>query len=254
MDSIALDVIRTDGGTQMRGELNRDVYLDYRDKFLAGVKFPPIDLFHDGSAYWLADGFHRFYGAREAKQKTIDAVVRNGTVRDATLFAIGANQVHGLKRTNADKRACVLAMLNDETWVTWSDGKIAEHVGVSQKFVTNVRDELRTVLSSSAAKTTDDPKLGRDGKKYRPKMKPAKPTKPAPPATKPEPPTLKVGSILVDEWTDEPLPTSREVTMADIWEPLIVLSRSRCSVLTQVIERWPRLSESKRNQILKLSL
>lgn len=172
--SLAIDLIRTDGGTQMRAELDRDVYLDYRDKFLAGVKFPPVDVYHDGSTYWLADGFHRFYGAREAKRGSIDCTVHNGTVRDAILFAVGANQLHGLKRTNADKRNCVLSLLNDETWVKWSDNKIAEMTGVHQTTVSSVRKELMDSISSPAAKAQDEPRVGRDGKKRKPKRAAAK--------------------------------------------------------------------------------
>lgn len=155
----------------MRAELDRDVYLDYRDKFLAGVKFPPIDVYHDGSTYWLADGFHRFYGAREAKRGSIEATVHQGTVRDAILCAVAANQANGLRRTNADKRNCVLALLNDEAWVQWSDQKIADHAGVSQMTVTRIRDELKQCLSSPAAKTKDEPRTGRDGKRRRPKRR-----------------------------------------------------------------------------------
>lgn len=172
---LALELIRTDGGTQMRAELNRDVYLDYRDKFLAGVKFPPIDVFHDGSTYWLADGFHRFYGAREAKRGSIEANVHNGTVRDAILHAVGANRSHGLRRTHADKRNCVTALLNDDEWVKFSDAKLAELAGVHHELVGTVRRELAETASSPAAKVKDQPRIGRDGKKRRkpkPKSKP----------------------------------------------------------------------------------
>jgi hypothetical protein len=173
MKSVWLEMssVRTDGGTQMRETLSTDVFLDYRDRMLAGDSFPPIDVFYDGTAYWLADGFHRFYGAREAKLKTIAATVHNGTVRDAILFAVGANVKHGLKRTNADKRRAVEAILNDEAWVLWSDHRIAEVAGVGNSFVSNLRAELSTVDSSPAAKTADEPKVGLDGKARKPKPK-----------------------------------------------------------------------------------
>ena len=166
--TLAIDLIRTDGGTQMRAELDRDVYLDYRDKMLAGVEFPPLDVFFDGSTYWLADGFHRFYGAREAKRGSVKATVHNGTQRDAILFAVGANTSHGLRRSNADKRNCVLALLNDEMWVKWSGEKIAEAAAVSANFVSEVKKQLSSDESSLVAKTKDEPKLGKDGKKRKP--------------------------------------------------------------------------------------
>lgn len=176
---ISINAVRTDGGTQMRAELSTEVFMDYRDKVLAGVEFPPLDVFFDGSEYWLADGFHRFYGHREAKKVSVKCVVHNGTVRDAILFAVAANTAHGLPRTRADKRNAVTALLNDDQWVKWSDGKIAEQAAVTQQFVSTIRKELTIIVSSPAAKTKDEPKVGKDGKARRPPKKPAKAKQPA---------------------------------------------------------------------------
>ena len=175
---IAIDLIRTDGGTQMRAELDKDVYLDYRDKWLAGVEFPAVDLFHDGTDYWLADGFQRYFGAKEAKRASLPANVHQGTQRDAVLFATGANSAHGLRRSNADKRKAVETLLNDPEWVTWSDNKVAEQAAVSQVFVSAIRKELITVISSPAAQTAESPKIGKDGKKRAPRKGSGKPRKP----------------------------------------------------------------------------
>lgn len=172
--ALSLDLIRTDGGTQMRAALDQAVYFDYRDKWLSGVQFDPVDVFHDGSTYWLADGFHRFYGAREAKRSSIPCRVHNGTQRDAILFACGANAAHGLRRTNEDKRIAVCKLLNDEVWVTWSDNAVAEKCHVTQPFVREVRAQLITVISSPAAKTANEPRIGKDGKKRKPRRKPMK--------------------------------------------------------------------------------
>lgn len=168
MERLDLKKIRTDGGTQMRVEISTDVMLDYRDKWRASVEFAPVDVFYDGATYWLADGFHRFYGAREAKKKDIPANIHNGSIRDAKLFACSANQGHGLRRTNEDKRVAVETLLNDGEWSSWSDRKIAELAGVSQPFVSKVREELITVISSPAARAANQPRTGRDGKKRKP--------------------------------------------------------------------------------------
>src|SRR5262249_378132 len=145
MPGLALSKIRTDGGTQMRCQISTEVMLDYRDKWKSGVKFDPIVVFFDGATHWLADGFHRFYGAREAKRKEIPADIRNGSQREAILFACGANTAHGLRRTNADKRIAVTSLLQDEEWSQWSNRQIAERCGVSDPFVGDIRDELQTV-------------------------------------------------------------------------------------------------------------
>lgn len=186
---LAIDLIKCDGGTQMRAELSVDVYMDYRDKILAGVEFPPLDVFYDGSEYWLADGFHRFYGHREAKRASVKCTVHNGTVRDAILFAVGANASHGLPRRNADKHNCVTTLLNDPEWVKWSDRKIADQAAVSNVLVSSIRKELLEINSSPAAKTKDEPKIGKDGKARKAKTKPqpsvtgtAEPTPASPPS------------------------------------------------------------------------
>jgi hypothetical protein len=43
----------------------------------------------------------------------ISADVREGSRRDAILYAVGANASHGLKRTNRDKRNAVRVLLKD---------------------------------------------------------------------------------------------------------------------------------------------
>jgi len=172
--TIPLRLIKDDGGTQMRAEINNDIVAEYRDKWLAGVEFDLVDVFYDGSVYWLADGFHRFYGAREANLENIRCRVHHCTLRDAILFATGANSDHGLRRTNDDKRIAVQKLLGDEEWVKWSDNKIAEQAAVSVQFVANVRRELSTVDSSPAARTANEPRVGRDGKKRKARRRPMK--------------------------------------------------------------------------------
>ena len=57
---------------------------------------------------------------------------------------VGANSSHGVRRTNADKRAAVLLLLNDVEWAAWSDNEIAKRVGVSQPFVGELRPKEPT--------------------------------------------------------------------------------------------------------------
>lgn len=63
MSHIALTSIRTDGGTQPRARLNEDQVAEYVEAMESGATFPPLVVFHDGAAYWLADGFHRYHAA-----------------------------------------------------------------------------------------------------------------------------------------------------------------------------------------------
>ena len=136
---LELDQIRLDGGTQSRVELNQETVAEYAHAFTEGASFPPVVVFFDGASYWLADGFHRYFGARNAGESAIAVQVINGTQRDAVLYSLKANATHGLKRTNADKRKAVETLLKDAEWATWSDRKIADVCGVGHPFVAAVR-------------------------------------------------------------------------------------------------------------------
>lgn len=141
MTVIALSNIQ-DGGAQMRVEMKPDVVREYADEMAAGVTFPPVIVYHDGTDFWLADGFHRVAAARKLDRETIVAEVHEGGDRDAILHGIGSNASHGLRRTQADKRRAVERLLRDQEWSKWSDRKIAKVAKVDHKTVARVRREL----------------------------------------------------------------------------------------------------------------
>ena len=143
--------IRIDGGTQSRAELNHATVDEYSEAMLEGDTFPPIVVFFDGSSYWLADGFHRYFGADHAGMTEIQAEVLHGTQQDAQLFSFSVNAAHGLRRTNADKRKAVMGALQHPVSGQWSDRQIAKHCGVSHPFVSSVRSSLVTVTSENAS-------------------------------------------------------------------------------------------------------
>lgn len=137
---ISLRDIRIDGGTQSRVELNNTTVEEYSEAMADGVQFPPVVVFFDGASHWLADGFHRYFGADQAGLEEIAADVRKGTLLDAQLFSFGVNADHGLRRSNADKRKAVTGALNHPVSCKWSNNQIAKHCGVSDKTVAAVRD------------------------------------------------------------------------------------------------------------------
>jgi len=136
---LELSAIRTDGGTQARVTMNSQAVAEYRDAFRAGVALPPVAVFYDDADYWLADGFHRYHGAKAAGMISISANVMSGSRRDAVMFSLKANATHGLRRTNADKRKAIETVLSDPEWSQWSDSRIAGACGVSDKTVASVR-------------------------------------------------------------------------------------------------------------------
>lgn len=164
MPLIPIESIRVDGGTQARAGLDEATLAEYADAYedLARQQnglsqMPPIVLFHDGSTYWLADGFHRLAAYKRfldrsitAAPKALAADVRQGTRRDAVLYAAGANAEHGLRRTNADKRRAIEALLRDEEWRQWSDSEIGRRCKVDHKTVAKIREELYPGISQDA--------------------------------------------------------------------------------------------------------
>lgn len=158
---IEISQIITDGGTQSRAEISEETYVEYAERMDVGDSFPPVILYFDGSKYYLADGFHRLNAMMYRDKETITAEVRRGTRIDAVMFALRANEQHGLRRTNADKRHCVTLALGE--FAEFSDRQIAEMCGVGHQLVANVRG-----LKEEAFQLDDSPscqkRIGADGK------------------------------------------------------------------------------------------
>ncbi len=137
---VPLSKVRTDG-TQCRVETYdvSEMAAEIREE---GCVRQAIVVFHDGEHYWVGDGHHRTKAAREAGLTHISAAVHEGGQRQAWLYALGANDGHGHRRTNADKRNSVVNALSDPELSEWSDNEIARQCRVSQPFVGKVRSEL----------------------------------------------------------------------------------------------------------------
>ena len=164
---LAVDSIRTDGGTQSRAQINWLTVTDYAADIAEGATFPPVVVYFDGADYWLADGFHRLEAHKRLGLVEIAADVKQGTRRDAILYSVKANAVHGLRRTNEDKRRAVRLLLEDDEWWLWNDVKIAAMCGVSSMFVWNVRREVKKERDAIIKRFNDDLRLvERNGTTY----------------------------------------------------------------------------------------
>jgi hypothetical protein len=164
--NLNLDKIKIDGGTQSRAKIDQDVVAEYADLIKSGTIFPPITVFYDGVDYILADGFHRYFANRKAGTPNCEVQLHEGTLRDAILYSFSANHAHGLRRTTADKRKAVTAMLEDIEWQDWSDREIAKHCNVSPMLVGTIRKELGA--------TKKETKFMRGGKEITQSEKPKK--------------------------------------------------------------------------------
>ncbi len=137
---LPIEKITQDADIQIRATSIDWLIVDaYLEAARQGATFPPVIVFFDGDNYWLADGNHRLEVARRNARTEISADVRQGCKRDAILYAVGANDDHGLRRTNADKRNAVEKLLKDKEWATWSDREIGRRCKVDHVFVGKLR-------------------------------------------------------------------------------------------------------------------
>ena len=162
-----LTEINIDSGLQSRAEMSNEVILEYIQIIRNGGKMPPVIVFNDGTKYHLADGWHRYFAHKQAGFADIEADIREGTRRDAVLYSVGANNSHGLRRTNADKHKAVMTLLDDFEWSEWNNAEIAKACGVSAMFVGNLRKDfekeipqVRKVKRGDTEYTLDTTNLG----------------------------------------------------------------------------------------------
>lgn len=160
--------IRTDGGTQTRAALNAFTLDEYYQAMERGAQFPPIDVYYDGSEYWLADGFHRLAAVEKMQNEAIECRVHQGDKRAAILHSVGANAQHGLQRNREDVNRAIAMMLRDSEWQKWTDSAIAAKVGCTNKTVAARRTEMIaageiepvTVRVASDGRLMDTRKIG----------------------------------------------------------------------------------------------
>src|SRR3954454_10313006 len=140
---LAIDLIRTDGGTQIRAcETFHAKVAEYATAMGEGAEFPPLTVFWDGTDYWLADGFHRMRAHERAWREGISCEVIEGSRRDAVLYAVGANAEQGIRRSERDKRNAVETLLKDEEWIANVFRWIARQAAVSDWLVRKVYEDL----------------------------------------------------------------------------------------------------------------
>ncbi len=164
-EMLPLDRITTEG-TQARVALSETVIQEYAEALQQGDEFPPIEVYFDDTTYWLSDGFHRVQAAKNAGRDTIAATIHQGGRREALLDALGANDTHGLRRTDADRRHAVHLMLADSEWQEWNNSEIARRCRVSEFLVRTVRQELEPAKEKTQEAPERTRKVTRGGKTF----------------------------------------------------------------------------------------
>jgi DNA-binding Lrp family transcriptional regulator len=153
---IPLRLIRTDGDTQRRETLHRDIVAEYAETWREGIAFPPVRAIFDGEWYWLWDGFYRVESARQAGLNSVEVRFGEGTQEDAQWLSCCANRRHGVRRTHAEKEASVRYALNHTYGIGLSNVEIAQFVGSSPQTVQKIRRHMeanRLILRSRYSAT-----------------------------------------------------------------------------------------------------
>ena len=155
-EMIDIDTIEREQTTQARASLNEAALSDYQEFLMSDSanQLPPILLFYcrDSGGYYIGDGWHRFFAYELQAREKIPATVHAGSERKALIYALGANEDHGARRTPEDKRNAVTIALSDDEFVGWSDREVAELCSVSRGLVGAVRKELEAEGAIDAAR------------------------------------------------------------------------------------------------------
>lgn len=154
---IELEAIVMDETTQCRVALKEKVIAEYSERMSAGDTFPPVDIFGTRDECWIGDGWHRIAAARRNGSTMIEANLYPGGRTEAVEFAGRANDRHGVRRTNADRRKAVEAIF--ALFPTLSNVQLATKCLVSEGLVRKMESEGRIVR-------TCDERVGLDGKTY----------------------------------------------------------------------------------------
>lgn len=164
--NVAVSAIQIDNATHPRDAISEDTVAEYAEAMKAGAVFPPIVVFLDGHHYHLADGRHRLEACLKSGIKTVRTEIRKGSSRDAILYAVGANNEHGLRRSNADKRKAVAILLRDLEWRKWALNKIAGLCRVSWELAREVWNEQKAGLHLLDLEDRPERKVERGGKVF----------------------------------------------------------------------------------------
>jgi hypothetical protein len=172
--ALSIDLLRIDADTQARVKISEETVDDYAEVIKDAKTWPmgAVDVFHDGTDYFVADGFHRTLAATRVKRASIPCKIHKGTAADARIFGMTANDEHGLRMSRADKRKCVEWLLDNGGKM--SQVKIAETAGVDVRTVQRVvadRKSQNPTMSGSTTQPAEDGKgAGKTGQSEEPRI------------------------------------------------------------------------------------
>jgi hypothetical protein len=159
LETVSLKDIDISSSPTVRYEIHPEAVEEYARLYREKKPMPKAVLFKVGTGHYLvADGTHRIAAMRLAGLTERGFDVVQGSYEDCLLYAAAANQGHGVRRSNADKRTAVESLL--KTFPRKSDRDISEISGVGYTLVASVRKSME-----KTATIKESPKrIGSDGK------------------------------------------------------------------------------------------
>ena len=156
--SLPIKDICLNGGTQQR-PVDDDVMKRYSALMGDGVKFPPVEIISDGKNNFLTDGYHRYFAALRLGKKYIEANIANGTRRAAIFASFSANKENAFPRQPGTAKGIVEKILKDKEWSKKSTREIANHVGITERYVFKIQSALKIYpMNSSEDRPDSKPK------------------------------------------------------------------------------------------------
>jgi len=148
------------GSPVVRSHIRDDVVEEYAEIYRRGkIKMPPIDVFTpDNKVFLLGDGAHRTFAVIATKARHIEATIHKGGREEALRFALTANDRHGIRRSNMDKRFAIREAVKQ--WPKCSDSQIAAICVVDNHTVKDVRE----AMEKDGQVKPEPVRVARDGK------------------------------------------------------------------------------------------
>ncbi|MDO9542936.1 MAG: hypothetical protein Q7J98_11535, partial [Kiritimatiellia bacterium] len=162
--NIKIASIEQDISIQCRAAIDTGVVNEYAQRMTENDKFPPVDLYGSEEQCWIGDGWHRVMAAKQIGTVDIPATLHAGGRSEALKHALGANALHGHRRSNADKRRTVEIALRE--FPKLSNVQIGKLCGVDDKTVAAHR-------TGRVGNSEPEKRTGADGKEY-PATRPAR--------------------------------------------------------------------------------
>ena len=208
VETLSVDLLVINGDTQSRVDVNSETVDEYAELISASKgkwPFGPLTVYHSGSVYYVADGFHRTLAAVKAGRASIPCDVKKGTARDARFFGMKANDEHGLRMSRDDRRKNVIWML--ENYPEMTQANIAENAGVGVRTVERIVAERKSPenppMAGFASKTLGKSSEQKTDEKYMDDLRAAE--------------TESLESLPENEWE----PGVTEVDLSNVPEPVV---------------------------------